>query len=123
MRFLFPFRLFGSVPEALPSAATDAAAQVFPALAPKLTVASDIHPVANVALQQWRSRPPRGDSNSNKHSFLSTVGWIGAGVGTVALGLVLGRELRRRYKFNRRTPYDFYAHSGDQRDLEFGVGI
>jgi hypothetical protein len=57
-------------------------------------------------------------------SFLRNVGWISAGVATVALGVVIGREIRQRYKFNRRTPYDFYAHSGDQaQDVEFGVGI
>jgi hypothetical protein len=53
-----------------------------------------------------------------------TIGWVTAGLGAVALGLVVGRELRQRYKFNRRTPYDFYAHSGDEmQDMEFGVGI
>ena len=57
-------------------------------------------------------------------SLLRTVGWISAGVTAVALGVVIGREIRQRYKFNRRTPYDFYAHSGDQaQDVEFGVGI
>jgi hypothetical protein len=57
-------------------------------------------------------------------TILRTLGWITAGLGAVALGLVVGRELRQRYKFNRRTPYDFYAHSGDEmHDMEFGVGI
>jgi hypothetical protein len=57
-------------------------------------------------------------------TLLRTVGWISAGFGAVALGLFVGRELRQRYKFNRRTPYDFYAHSGDElHDVEFGVGI
>jgi len=58
-------------------------------------------------------------------TILRTIGWITAGLGAVALGLVVGRELRQRYKFNRRTPYDFYAHSGDEdiQDMEFGVGI
>src|SRR5579875_391665 len=54
---------------------------------------------------------------------LQTIGWVSAGLGAVALGLFVGRELRSRYKFNRRTPYDFYAHSGDEQDMEFGVGI
>jgi hypothetical protein len=55
---------------------------------------------------------------------LRTIGWVSAGLGAIALGLVVGRELRQRYKFNRRTPYDFYAHSGDElQDMEFGVGI
>jgi len=56
-------------------------------------------------------------------TVLRTIGWVTAGLGAVALGLVVGRELRQRYKFNRRTPYDFYAHSGDEGDVEFGVGI
>jgi hypothetical protein len=57
-------------------------------------------------------------------TVLRTIGWVSAGLGAVALGLFVGRELRQRYKFNRRTPYDFYAHSGDEtQDMEFGVGI
>ena len=57
-------------------------------------------------------------------TFLRNVGWVSAGVTVLALGVVIGREIRQRYKFNRRTPYDFYAHSGDQaQDVEFGVGI
>jgi hypothetical protein len=56
--------------------------------------------------------------------LLKTVGWVSAALGAVALGLIVGREIRQRYKFNRRTPYDFYAHSGDEfPDAEFGVGI
>jgi hypothetical protein len=55
---------------------------------------------------------------------LRTVGWVSAGLTAIALGLIVGREIRQRYKFNRRTPYDFYAHSGDQiQDVDFGVGI
>jgi hypothetical protein len=57
-------------------------------------------------------------------TILRTIGWVTAGLGAVALGLFVGRELRQRYKFNRRTPYDYYAHSGDEiQDMEFGVGI
>jgi hypothetical protein len=56
--------------------------------------------------------------------FLRNVGWVSAGITALALGVVVGREVRQRYKFNRRTPYDFYANSGDQaQDVEFGVGI
>jgi hypothetical protein len=58
------------------------------------------------------------------HNLFRTVGLVSAGVTALALGVVVGREIRQRYKFNRRTPYDFYAHSGDQaQDVEFGVGI
>ena len=40
-----------------------------------------------------------------------------------ALGVYVGRELRLRYKFNRRTPYDFYSSAGNHQSTEFGVGI
>lgn len=57
-------------------------------------------------------------------ALLKTVAWTTAGAGALALGLYVGRELRQRYEFHRRTPYDFYAHSGDRLpDVEFGVGI
>ena len=56
-------------------------------------------------------------------TLIKTVGWVSAGLGAVALGLFIGRELRQRYNFNRRTPYDLYAHSGDEQDVDFGLGI
>jgi len=57
-------------------------------------------------------------------NLLKTVGWISAALGAVALGLIVGREIRQRYKFSRRTPYDLYSHSGDELpDVDFGVGI
>jgi len=59
----------------------------------------------------------------DESTLIKTVGWISAGLGAVALGLFIGRELRQRYKFNRRTPYDFYSHSGDERDVDFGIGV
>ena len=53
-----------------------------------------------------------------------TVGWVSAGLGAVALGLVVGNEIRQRYKFNRRTPYDNYAHAGDRAyDIDAGLGV
>jgi hypothetical protein len=56
-------------------------------------------------------------------TLFKTVGWVSAGLGAVALGLVVGNEIRQRYKFNRRTPYDNYGHSGDERDMDFGIGV
>ena len=65
-----------------------------------------------------------GIATHDGSTFLRNVGWVSAGVAALAVGVVVGREIRQRYKFNRRTPYDFYAHSGDQaQDVEFGVGI
>jgi len=57
-------------------------------------------------------------------TLFKTVGWVSAGLGAVAIGLVVGHEIRQRYKFNRRTPYDNYAHSGDlQYDIDSGIGV
>ena len=55
---------------------------------------------------------------------LRAVGWASAAVGIVALGLYVGWELRVRYKFNRRTPSDFFSHAGDEEQAtEFGMGV
>jgi hypothetical protein len=62
-------------------------------------------------------------ASSRDYAVLRNIGWVSAGITALALGVVIGRELRQRYKFSRRTPYDFYAHSGDQSSMEFGVGI
>jgi hypothetical protein len=69
--------------------------------------------------------PKRSEDREEEEetTLIKTVGWISAGLGAVALGLFIGRELRQRYQFNRRTPYDFYAHSGDEQDVDFGLGI
>ena len=77
--------------------------------------------LAAAASKAFSRRP----EEAGESTLLLTLGWISAGLGAVAVGLFVGRELRQRYKFNRRTPYDFYAHSGDevQQDIEFGLGI
>jgi hypothetical protein len=56
-------------------------------------------------------------------TFMRNVGLVSAGITVLAIGLVVGREIRARYRFHRRTPYDIYSHSGDQQEMEFGVGI
>ena len=66
---------------------------------------------------------PFPEEEGEDSALLKTVGWISAGLGAVALGLFIGRELRQRYKFNHRTPYDAYAHAGDEQDVDFGLGI
>jgi hypothetical protein len=57
------------------------------------------------------------------HTALRAIGWVSVGVGIAALGVFVGRELRKRYKFNHRTPYDFYSNAGTQTASEFGMGI
>jgi len=61
---------------------------------------------------------------SRTTAMLRNIGLVSAGVTVVAIGVMVGNELRKRYKFNRRTPYDMYSHSGDKpvEDLEFGLG-
>jgi len=54
---------------------------------------------------------------------LRVIGWLSVGMAIAALGIVVGRELRSRYKFNRRTPYDFYSNTDKKQSSEFGVGI
>ena len=64
------------------------------------------------------------ETASHGSALLRTLVWAAAGAGALAAGMFVGRELRQRYKFTRRTPYDFYAHSGDRMpDVEFGVGV
>ena len=68
--------------------------------------------------------PCNGTDGDKSSHLLKTMGWISAALGAVALGLIVGREIRLRYKFNRRTPYDLYAHAGDEMpDADFSVGI
>ncbi len=69
------------------------------------------------------SEPLPFPEEEEESTLIKTIGWVSAGLGAVALGLFIGRELRQRYKFNRRTPYDFYAHAGDEQDVDFGLGI
>ncbi|HVJ08587.1 MAG TPA: hypothetical protein VM554_09390 [Acidisarcina sp.] len=55
---------------------------------------------------------------------IKTIGWASLALGAVTLGVILGRELRLRYKFKRRTPYDFYSHAGDRMPTaDYGVGV
>jgi len=59
----------------------------------------------------------------DESNTLKVIGWFSAGMAIAAIGLYVGSELRLRYKFNRRTPYDFYSSAGNQQSTEFGVGI
>jgi hypothetical protein len=54
---------------------------------------------------------------------LRVIGWFSVGMAVAALGIYIGAELRKRYKFKKRTPYDFYSSAGEAQASEFGVGI
>jgi hypothetical protein len=60
---------------------------------------------------------------ARESNTLRLIGWFSVGMAVAALGIYLGSELRSRYKFKRRTPYDFYANAGEQQAGEFGMGI
>jgi hypothetical protein len=49
--------------------------------------------------------------------------WFSVGIAVATVGIFVGREIVSRYKFKRRTPYDFYANAGEHQAGEFGVGI
>lgn len=54
---------------------------------------------------------------------LRVLGWFSVGMAVAAIGLFVGREMRSRYQFRQRTPYDFYSNAGENPMSEFGVGI
>ena len=59
----------------------------------------------------------------SESNALRVLGWFSVGMAVAALSFYLGRELRSRYKFSQRTPYDFYANAAEPQSAEFGVGI
>lgn len=54
---------------------------------------------------------------------IKLVTWFSVGIAVAAIGIFVGRELRNRYRFSQRTPYDFYANAGETQGSEFGVGV
>lgn len=86
----------------------------------------------NLSLVDWCSsekKAERKEVRKNKVSRKTTpliraIGWVSVATGAVAVGFFVGRNLRARYRLNRRTPYDFYSHAGDNgNSVEYGVGI
>jgi hypothetical protein len=56
--------------------------------------------------------------------LLRTITWTGVALSVAAIGLFVGLELRVRYKFNHRSPYDYYKHAGDEAPVDsYAVGI
>lgn len=70
-----------------------------------------------------RARRVQELSSEEGRTFMRNIGLVSAGITVLAIGVVVGRELRARYKFHRRTPYEVYSHSGDQQEAESAVGI
>ena len=56
-------------------------------------------------------------------STLKVLGWFSVGMAVAALSFWVGRELRERYRFSQRTPYDFYSNAGEAQSAEYGMGI
>jgi hypothetical protein len=63
------------------------------------------------------------EEETDKSCAIKVIGWLSVGVAVAAIGIFVGRELCSRYRFNHRTPYDFYAHADGQQTGEFGMGI
>jgi hypothetical protein len=60
---------------------------------------------------------------TNESHTMRVIGWFSVGMAVAALGIYVGAEMRNRYKFKRRTPYDFYSNAGKSQASEFGMGI
>jgi hypothetical protein len=63
------------------------------------------------------------ESSNSSSVALRAIGWTSAALAVTALGLYIGREIRLRYKFKRRTPSDFFSHAGEEMGTEYGMGI
>lgn len=67
-----------------------------------------------------------GQVNGSSSALARSLGWVSVAAGMIALGFFVGLQLRSRYNFRRRSPYDFYSHAGDEQAsgaTEYGVGI
>ena len=66
---------------------------------------------------------------SEAATALRTITLASLALAATALGLYIGRELRIRYKFRRRTPSDFFSKAGnlpstaDYGATEYGMGV
>ena len=60
-------------------------------------------------------------STSTTHQVLRAIGWVSVGFGLAAFSVLVGNEIRKRYKFAHRTPNDFYSSAEAVSD--FGMGI
>jgi hypothetical protein len=74
---------------------------------------------------QVESITPIAESEQEKcgSAALRVLAWFSVGMAVAALGILVGAEMRSRYRFKKRTPYDFYSNAGEQESGEFGVGV
>jgi hypothetical protein len=63
------------------------------------------------------------EEEAHESNTLRVIGWFSIGMAVAAVGIFVGAEIRNRYKFKRRTPYDFYSNAAEQHASEFGMGI
>lgn len=63
------------------------------------------------------------ESDAHESTALRVIGWFSIGMVVAALSIYLSYEVRSRYKFGKRTPYDFYSNAGEHTASEFGMGI
>jgi hypothetical protein len=61
---------------------------------------------------------------NRENTVVRALSWTGVAVSVAALGLYVGWELRVRYKFSHRTPYDYYTHAGDRTlAADYAMGV
>lgn len=63
------------------------------------------------------------DEESSQGHVLRVLGWFSVGMALAAISFYVGRELRDRYKFKQRTPYDFYSQARESQAPEYGMGV
>ena len=69
------------------------------------------------------SHAENADCCNRAANALKIAGWFSAGLAVAVLSIYVGAEIRSRYLFKKRTPYDFYSNLGEQPAGEFGMGI
>ena len=67
--------------------------------------------------------PDTAEPEKTGSTALRVITWFSVGIAVAAVGIYVGAEIRNRYRFKKRTPYDFYSKAGSQQASEFGVGI
>ena len=67
--------------------------------------------------------PDSSEPEKSGSTALRVITWFSVGIAVAAVGIYVGAELRNRYRFTKRTRYDFYSNAGSQQASEFGVGV